>query len=258
MPSNAQVMEGRLAVQVSDPGGGPIPALVQLVGRGPEFVATETADESGNALIKRLRPGRYRLVVRHAGFEDLSRHVEIRSAVPQSVQVVLEVGALHEELTVENSAPLLDPLQPSNAMQVGRLNLNRTPGTTLGRSTIDVVTTLPGWLLEANAVLHPRGSEYDTQYVIDGMPLYDNRSIAFAPAFENDEFEAVNVLTAGIPAEYGRRLGGVIALDTRRAERRGHHTTLDLQTGGYGTYFGSMSHRFAVDRTSFSIGLRYP
>ena len=254
--ANAQVMEGRLAVQVSDPGGGPIPALVQLVGRSPEFVATETADESGNALIKRLRPGRYRLVVRHAGFEDLSRHVEIRSAVPQSVRVVLEVGALHEELTVEDSAPLLDPLQPSNAMQVGRLSLNRTPGTTLGRSTIDVVTTLPGWLLEANAVLHPRGSEYDTQYVIDGMPLYDNRSIAFAPAFENDEFEAVNVLTAGIPAEYGRRLGGVIALDTRRAERRGHHTALDLQAGGYGTRFGSMSHQYAADRTSFSIGLQ--
>ncbi len=255
-PAFAQVMEGRLAVQVSDPGGGAIPALVQLVGRSPEFVATETADETGHAVLKRLRPGQYRLTVSHAGFEDLSRRVEIRSAVPQSLQVVLEVGTLHEELTVEDSAPLLDPLQPSNAMQVGRLGLNRTPGTTLGRSTIDVVTTLPGWLLEANAVLHPRGSEYDTQYVIDGMPLYDNRSIAFAPAFENDEFEAVNVLTAGIPAEYGRRLGGVIALDTRRAERRGHHTALDLQAGGYETRFGSMSHQFAADRTSFSIGLQ--
>lgn len=255
-PGMAQVMEGRLAVQVSDPSGGAIPALVRLVGRSPEFAATAAADETGRAVLKRLRPGQYRLTVSHTGFEDLSRRVEIRSAVPQSVQVVLEVGTLHEELTVEDSAPLLDPLQPSNAMQVGRLNLNRTPGTTLGRSTIDVVTTLPGWLLEANAVLHPRGSEYDTQYVIDGMPLYDNRSIAFAPAFENDEFEAVNVLTAAIPAEYGRRLGGVIALDTRRAERRGHHTALDLQAGGYGTWFGSMSHRFAVDRTSFSIGLQ--
>ncbi|MDE2926286.1 MAG: TonB-dependent receptor [Acidobacteriota bacterium] len=252
----AQVMEGRLAVQVSDPSGGAIPALVRLAGRSPEFVATVTADETGHAVLKRLRPGQYRLTVSHAGFEDLSRRVEIRSAVPQSVQVVLEVGTPHEELTVEDSAPLLDPLQPSNAMQVGRMNLNRTPGTTLGRSTIDVVTTLPGWLLEANAVLHPRGSEYDTQYVIDGMPLYDNRSIAFAPAFENDEFEAVNVLTAGIPAEYGRRLGGVIALDTRRAERRGHRTALDLQAGGYGTWFGSMFHQFAADRTSLSLGLQ--
>ena len=252
----AQVMEGRLTVRISDPGGGAVAASVRLVGRSPEFVAAATADETGHAVIKRLPPGLYQLIVRHAGFEEFSIQVEIRSAVPQSVQVVLQVGTLHEEVTVENSAPLLDPSQPSNPMQVGRLKLNRTPGTTLGRSTIDVVTTLPGWLVEANAVLHPRGSEYDTQYVIDGMPLYDNRSIAFVPAFENDEFEAVNVLTAGIPAEYGRRLGGVIALDTRRAEGRGHHTALDLQGGGHGTYFGSMSHQYAADRTTVSVGLQ--
>ncbi len=252
----AQVMEGRLSVRVSDPGGGAVAAQVRLVGRSPDFVAATTADENGRAVLKHLPPGLYRLTVRHAGFKEFSRNVEVRSAVPQSVQVVLQVGTLHEEVTVENTAPLLDPSQPSKTMHVGRLSLDRTPGTMLGRGAIDVVTTLPGWLLEANAVLHPRGSEYDTQYVIDGMPLYDNRSIAFAPAFENDEFESVNVLTAGIPAEFGRRLGGVIALDTRRTERLGHHTALDLQAGGFGTYLGSMSHQYAADRTVLSVGMR--
>ena len=258
LPAQAftQVMEGRLSVQVSDPGGGAVAAQVRLVGRSPDFVAAATADEKGRAVLKHLPPGLYRLTVLHPGFEAFSRRVEIRSAVPQSVQVVLQVGTLHEEVTVENPAPLLDPSQSLRAMHVGRLNLDRAPGTTLGRGTTDVVTTLPGWLLEANAVLHPRGSEYDTQYVIDGMPLYDNRSIAFAPAFENDEFESVKVLTAGIPAEFGRRLGGVIALDTRRSERLGHRTALDLQAGGFGTYLGSMSHQYAADRTVLSVGLR--
>jgi outer membrane receptor for Fe3+-dicitrate len=139
-------------------------------------------------------------------------------------------------------------------MQAGREQLQQTLGTTLGRSTIDVITTMPGWLLEANAVLHPRGSEYDTQYVIDGMPLYDNRSIAFAPAFENSEFEAVNVMTSGIPAEYGRRLGGVIALDTRRISRPGHASEVDVQTGSYGTYSGSLNHQYRKDRTAVSLG----
>ena len=132
----------------------------------------------------------------------------------------------------------------------GATQLEQALGTTLGRSTVDVVTTMPGWLLEANAVLHPRGSEYDTQYVIDGMPLYDNRSIAFAPAFENSEFEAVNILTAGIPAEYGRRLGGVIALDTRRVGYLGHRSEVDLQGGSYDTYIGSFSHQYSNDKTA--------
>ena len=50
-----------------------------------------------------------------------------------------------------------------------------------GRALADLVNTQPGWLLEANGILHPRGSEYQTQYVVDGLPLTDNRSPAFAP-----------------------------------------------------------------------------
>ena len=30
--------------------------------------------------------------------------------------------------------------------------------------------------MEANGVLHPRGAEYNTQYVVDGFPVVDNRS----------------------------------------------------------------------------------
>jgi hypothetical protein len=114
---------------------------------------------------------------------------------------------------------------------------------------------MPGWLLEANAVLHPRGSEYDTQYVIDGMPLYDNRSLGFAPAFENNEFEAVNIMTAGIPAEYGRRLGGVIALDTRRVGPLGHNSEAGFQAGSYGSYIGSFLHQYRAERTAASLAL---
>ena len=45
----------------------------------------------------------------------------------------------------------------------------------------------PGWLYEGNAVLHPRGSEYQTQFVVDGIPLTDNRSPSFGPEIEADD-----------------------------------------------------------------------
>ena len=113
----------------------------------------------------------------------------------------------------------------------GRGHLAEVLGRTRGRSTIDAIPTMAGGVLEANAVLQPRDSEYDTQCVIDGMPLYDNRSLAFAPAFENVEFEAVNIMTAAIPAEFGRRPGGVIALDTSRNGRAGYNTEAILDSG---------------------------
>lgn len=60
----------------------------------------------------------------------------------------------------------------------------------------DLMNDLPGWLYETNGVLHPRCSEYDVQYVVDGMPLTQNRSPAFSPSFEPSEVESLRVLTA--------------------------------------------------------------
>ena len=72
----------------------------------------------------------------------------------------------------------------------------------------------PGWLYEGNAVLHPRGSEYQTQLVVDGIPLTDNRSPSFGPEIEADDVQSMSIYTAGIPAEYGRKMGGVVEMVT--------------------------------------------
>src|SRR6185369_74445 len=103
---------------------------------------------------------------------------------------------------------LLDPVQ--TAKYLPRQVLRDHPTSTPGRSVSGLVNTQPGWLLEANGILHPRGSEYDVQYVIDGVPLYDNRSPAFAQGLNVEEFQSLNVRTSGYPAEFGLKLGGVI------------------------------------------------
>jgi hypothetical protein len=251
----AQIMEGELRVAIRDPSGRAVAARIELVGRNPQFRTESQADSAGQVRLPRLPSGVYRMAVRAAGFEEFVDTIEIRSAIPQLKEITLKLGPVETEITVQATAPLMDPSQPGQVMQRGREQLEQTLGTTPGRSTVDVITTMPGWLLEANAVLHPRGSEYDTQYVIDGMPLYDNRSIAVAPAFENTEFEAVNIMTAGIPAEYGRRLGGVIALDTRRVDRPGHASEVDFQTGSFGTYMGSLNHQYRANHTAVSLGI---
>ena len=251
----AQMTDGKLTVEVVDPSGRGVPAEVELAARSPEFLAQLVADAQGHAHLHRLPLATYRLVVRHSGFVPHEQEVELRSAVPRSIEVVLQVPTVDEEITVTTAPPLFEPSRPAPPLRAGRRLLDEAMGTTLGRSTVDVVTTMPGWLLEANAVLHPRGSEYDTQYVVDGIPMYENRSIAHAPAFENAEFEAVNVLTAGIPAEYGRRLGGVIALDSLNHARDLDSTEMRVQLGAYGNRMGSFSHQNPGRRGEISFGL---
>ncbi len=63
----------------------------------------------------------------------------------------------------------------------------------------------PGWLYEGNAVLHPRGSENQTQFVIDGIPLTDNRSPSFGPEIEANDLESMSIYTAGFPQNTGGR-----------------------------------------------------
>jgi hypothetical protein len=104
-----------------------------------------------------------------------------------------------------------------------------------GRSLQDLVNSQPGWLYEGNAVLHPRGSEYQTQFVVDGIPLTDNRSPSFGPEIEADDLESMSIYTAGIPAEYGRKLGGVVELNTLQDAQAGLHGEVVLSGGSFGT-----------------------
>lgn len=252
---DAQRMEGDLTIWVRDSTGLALPAHVTLTNRVAGFEADASCDAAGRARFRRLPLGQFHLEVHHPNFQPRGEPIAISSALPVVRHVVLEVAAVETTLTIRDAAPLLNREQTGTVFQLSRERLDENAFSTLGRGTINAVNNLPGWLLEANAVLHPRGSEYDTQYVIDGMPLYDNRSLGFAPGFENSDFEAVHVMTANIPAEFGRRLGGVIELSTRRAADDGLHGELALQGGSFGTTEGSYSNQYRRGGTVLSLGL---
>jgi len=115
------------------------------------------------------------------------------------------------------------------------------------------VNTQPGWLLEANGILHPRGSEYQTQFVVDGLPLTDNRSPAFAPEIGAEDVHALSILTAGYPAEYGRKLGGVIEVVTASSARRGLHGSATASGGSFGTIGSDAQAEYGWERATLSV-----
>ena len=149
--------------------------------------------------------------------------VEIRSAISAELRIQLSVAPAQTAVEVSDSDTLVDPHRTGTINRVGTDTLEHRSTALPGRSIIDLVNSQPGWLLESNGVLHPRGSEYQTQYVVDGIPLTDNRSPSFAPEIEADDAESMTILTANFPAEYGRKLGGVVEISTARDSRQGFH-----------------------------------
>lgn len=256
LPLEAYRLEGELSLVIRDPAGAPLAARVKLSSRAAGFAAESDTDDSGRWRARHLPFGFYAVEVSRGGFAGYAAQIEIRSEIPQLREITLGLEPIETAIQVHDSSSLVDPHQTGTVFQIQRRRLEEEPFSAPGRGVTGLLNTLPGWLMEANAVLHPRGSEYDTQYVIDGMPLADNRSPAFAPAIETDGLEAVHVFTANIPAEYGRRLGGVVELFTRRNDSPGHHPEINLRGGSFSSAESFVSDSFTAGRTSLYAGLR--
>ena len=136
-------------------------------------------------------------------------------------------------MTVQAQATLLDTDRAGSVNQIGTQQIQDRLTSLPGRSIQDLVNTQPGWLYEGNAVLHPRGSEYQTQFVVDGIPLTDNRSPSFGPEIGANDVESMTIYTAGFPAEYGRKMGGVVELNTLPDPQSGFHGQFVLSGGSY-------------------------
>jgi len=231
----AQSNAGGLRLKVVDPTGLGLQSSVELVSESNQFRQMYSTDEAGNLAARNLPFGLYRIEVKRPGFAIQSAAVEIRSAIAAEVRVQLSVAPAQTAVEVSNSDTLIDPHRTGSINRIGTDALEHRSTSLPGRSLIDLVNSQPGWLLESNGVLHPRGSEYQTQYIIDGVPLTDNRSPSFAPEIEADDAESVTILTANFPAEYGRKLGGVVEISTARDARQGFHGQFVAAGGSFGT-----------------------
>ncbi len=231
----SQANQGELQLRITDPSGHGIKVQVHVIGDAIQYDALLVTDSQGAVTAQRLPFGFYRVQVQEPGFDVLSEAIEVHSSIPVRRLLQLRIASVLQSVTVDAIKTLLDPDQAGAVNRIGGAMLESRIGSLPGRSLQDLVNSQPGWLYEGNAVLHPRGSEYQTQFVIDGVPMTDNRSPGFGPEIEADDTQSVNIYTAGIPAEYGRKMGGVIEINTLKDAQAGLHGHTVLSGGTYHT-----------------------
>jgi outer membrane cobalamin receptor len=235
VPLFAQSNSGELRLRVTDPAGLGVKSSVQLVSEANQVRKILVTDEGGNLITKLLPFGLYRVEVQREGFTPFSDSIEIRSAIPAEYHVTLRIAPMSTSVIVKDADTLIDPHRSGTINRIGKDTIADRVTSLPGRSLQDLVNSQPGWLYEGNAVLHPRGSEYQTQLVVDGIPLTDNRSPSFGPEIEADDVQSMSIYTAGIPAEYGRKMGGVVEMVTAKDSGRGLHGELVLAGGSFAT-----------------------
>jgi hypothetical protein len=233
LPLLSQSNSGELRIKVTDPSGLAVKATVLLVSEANQYRNALATTDQGTLDVQRLPFGIYQLEITQPGFAASSESVEIRSSIPIDYLFQLKLTSVSQSVTVTAADTLVDPDQAGSISQIGSDTIQHRRSSLPGRSLQDLVNSQPGWLYEGNAVLHPRGSEYQTQFVVDGIPLTDNRSPSFGPEIEADDVQSMSIYTAGIPAEYGRKMGGVVEVNTLQDSQPGFHGEVVLSGGSF-------------------------
>jgi hypothetical protein len=228
-------------------------AVVSVSSEASQVHTVYTTDQSGVILCKLLPWGPYVIHVTKPGFRPATLNLEMDSALLIERTIQLDLASVAATVQVDSVSTMIDPDLPSSVMQIGVQTIEDRLTSLPGRSVQDLVDTQPGWLYEGDAVLHPRGSEYQTQFVIDGIPLTDNRSPGFGPEIEADDLSSLRIYTAGFPAEYGRKLGGVVELNTRDESGAGAHGQLLLSGGSYATASSSGELQYLRGKNTYGM-----
>jgi hypothetical protein len=253
LPLLAQSNAGELRLKVTGPDGLPIKASAELSSDALQFHRIFSTDDSGQLFARNLPFGRYRLRVHRESFSPYDGLVEIHSALPAEYVVKLSIAAVSTAVNVTAETTLLDPDRAGASSHLDQQQIAERPASLPGRSLQDLVNSQPGWLYEGNAVLHPRGSEYQTQFVVDGIPLTDNRSPSFGPEIEADDVDSLTIYTAGIPAEYGRKMGGIIEVNTLRDAQPGLHGQFVLAGGSFDTGLAFTELQYGWGHNTFGV-----
>src|SRR5579862_6357513 len=254
LPAAAQHERGELQIEVRDLQGAILSASGELISEGNQFHLNFQVGNDGRYTAQDLAFGVYRVSLTLAGFAPFTRLFEFRSIVPQHLAVTLGLKPVETQMEVSDSGTMVDTTRTDTVYTIGSQTIDEQMSSQPGRGLQDVVDAQPGWLYEANGVLHPRGAEYDVQYVIDGTPMTENRSPAFAPPLDSEDAESMRVMTAGFPAEYGRKLGGVVEVTSPKNNPAGLHGELDAEGGSFdsGSLHAALFYSIGANRFSIS------
>ncbi len=213
----AQVGSGSLQGTVTDKKSSePLPFVNVAVFNRGTVVASGTTDFDGKYMIKPIDPGSYDVEVTYVGYQNMRQTgVVINSNKFTELNVGLNQGIeLKEFEVVQYQVPLIQKDGGASGGTITREDIARMPG----RSAASIATTVAGTSTTGtgDGGISIRGARSDnTYYYIDGVKVPANAGTGLPKA----AIEEVQVITGGVPANYGDVTGGVINITTRGPSR---------------------------------------
>lgn len=213
----AQARIGSVQGVVKDPGGALVPnAKITVTQPVTGYRQTTQTDAQGSFKLVNLPFNTYKIRAEANGFQPAEESIDLESTIPLNVDLSLSLAETTAAVTITTDAgAMLETDRTSSDTDIAQTILERPVGAAPSRAIESIVASTPGFVTDDNGRMHPRGSESQVQYVVDGVPITDNMSAIFSTSLDARTLRTVEVLTGGIPAEFGDKLAGVINVNTR-------------------------------------------
>jgi outer membrane receptor for ferrienterochelin and colicin len=218
---------------VQDPSGAVIPeARIRVENPVTRFRAEMLTSKEGVFEIRNIPFHTYTVTIEREGFEPHEETVSLRSNVPHEMLVRLAPAGVRESITVAAVSQLLvDPEETGTHVQMNQSDIEKLALQAGNKGLESIIVSMPGFAQNANGAIHPRGAHNQMTFVIDGMPVSDQLTGAFANAVDPNIVQTVELFTGNVPAEYGNKVSAVANITTKSgmgtARRFGGSTLLN-------------------------------
>src|SRR5690606_34587456 len=229
LSAEAQVGSGSLRGKIFDKNSNePLPFVNVVLERNGTQVTGGASDFDGQYDIKPIEPGTYDLVVSYVGYQPYRiEGVVINSNKITFQDVPLTAGIeLTEFEVIQYNVPLIDRDGGASGGTVTREDIAKMPG----RTAASIATTVAGASdAGTGGGISIRGARTEsTYYYIDGVKV----PAGAGSGLPKGAIEEVQVITGGVPANYGDVTGGLINITTRGPSRN-FFGGIEYLTSGY-------------------------
>ncbi|MEO8591503.1 MAG: carboxypeptidase regulatory-like domain-containing protein [Flavobacteriales bacterium] len=216
LAAHAQAGAGSLKGKITDKiSGEPLPFVnVVIENRGTQ-VSGGATDFDGEYFIKPIDPGTYDVIVTYVGYQPQKQTgVVVNSNTITFLNLQLSAGVeLKEFQVIAYTVPLIQRDGGASGGTVTRDQIAKMPG----RSANSIATTVAGASdAGTGGGISIRGARTEnTYYYIDGVKV----PAGAGTGLPKSAIEEVQVITGGVPANYGDVTGGLINITTRGPSR---------------------------------------
>lgn len=217
--ASAAVAQSTAVLQgvVQDSTGAVIPgALIRVENPVTRFRTEMRTGKDGAFEIRNIPFHTYSVKIESEGFEPHGETVSLRTNVPVEMIVRLAPAGVRESITVAAAGELLvDPEETGTHVQMNQGDIEKLAIQAGNKGLESIIVAMPGFAQNANGAIHPRGAHNQMTFVIDGMPVSDQLTGAFANAVDPNIVQTVELFTGNVPAEYGNKVSAVANVTTR-------------------------------------------